>query len=296
MATGESVLLRTHLRTFASSPPVDLRAPTSVGRALNAGPLANVCRRAVMGAKKNSQAGVTGWEGRANLGTVMVTRTAAATVPALALALGIGLSTDSARASHSPNAAVEATQGPVGGDAQSSQVDDPDADLLLESNLGPEDATNGEFTLGSLHATYRYAGGQKQKEEIQKAIDEALEGLPDSLLGMARKRISKSQQAWPTIQFDVEGQDIRIDRGPEKPVHTTPKKQKVVVFNEHGERYVWTQTISGRTITQTVNGVGNNTKIVYRFSEDGSKVNFSIHIDATLLPSPIKYRLTYKRG
>src|SRR5690606_6123694 len=104
----------------------------------------------------------------------------------------------------------------------------------------PEAAGNDEFTPTALHATYSFAGGQKQREQIQEAIDKALEGLPDSLMGMARKRISKSQQAWPQIQFDVDGKDIRVERGPEKPVHTTGQRSVVVSFIEYGERYVWT--------------------------------------------------------
>ncbi len=162
------------------------------------------------------------------------------------------------------------------------------------ANNPPASETAQTFDLRSLHATYRYVGGEKQKAAIAKAIDAGIEPLPAGLKDMAHKRISKSQQAWPTMRIDIEGDDIKVDRGPEKPVHTTAASPKYIQTNK-GERYVWRQRVNGRTLAQDVTGVGNKTTIRYRFNEDGSRLTFKISIDATLLPAPITYKLTYAR-
>ena len=148
--------------------------------------------------------------------------------------------------------------------------------------------------LTSVHATYRYAGGEKQKAAVEKAINKAIEGLPPGLYELAYKRISETQQPAKQIVLDVEGKDIRVERHPSKTIHTTASKTKQVVFNKQGERYVWRQSVRGKVVTQSVTGVGNRTRMTYKLSEDGKRLTFSVLIDADLLPQPVAYKLTYK--
>ena len=149
--------------------------------------------------------------------------------------------------------------------------------------------------LDSLHATYRYVGGAKQTAAIDKAITLAIDGLPRGLYELAYRRISQSQVPSPRIILDVEGKDIRVERGPQKPIHTTASKTKIVVFNKQGERFVYRQSVKGQTLTQRVNGIGNKTRMTYKLSEGGSKLTFRVFINADLLPKPVEYKLTYKR-
>lgn len=169
------------------------------------------------------------------------------------------------------------------------------AGIAEHAHAGDPAPEQVNFTLGSLHAQYKFVGGEKQRAQIQAAVDAGIEGLPPGLYDLARKRISSTQKAWPTMRLDIEGADIRVDRGPEKPVHTTANKPKFVLFNKYGERYVFRQKVRGRTLTQVVTGIGNKTKMTYRFNEDGSKLTFNMTIDADLLPRPINYKLTYAR-
>ena len=149
--------------------------------------------------------------------------------------------------------------------------------------------------LDSLHATYRYVGGAKQTAALDKAITTAIDGLPPGLYELAYRRISQSQLPSPQIVLDVEGKDIRVERGRQKPIHTTASKTKVVVFNKQGERYVYRQTVKCNTLIQRVTGIGNKTRMTYKLSADGSTLTFGVLIDADLLPRPVTYKLTYKR-
>ena len=170
---------------------------------------------------------------------------------------------------------------------------DPEAGPQPASQPVPQLAS--QFDLTQLHAKYKFVGGAKQSDAIALAVDAGIKGLPAGLYELARRRITKTQRAWPTMQIDIEGLDVRVQRGPEKAAHTTAKKTKFVLINRLGERYVYRQKVSGKSLTQVVTGLGNKTKISYRFNKDGSRLIFKMTIDADLLPRPISYSLTYAR-
>jgi hypothetical protein len=149
--------------------------------------------------------------------------------------------------------------------------------------------------LSSLHATFRYVGGSKQEAEVEKAINRAIDDLPPGLYELAYRRISETQAPAARIVLDVEGRDIRVQRNPAKTIHTTASKSKQVVFNRQGERYVFRQSVKGNTLTQSITGLGNKTRLTYRLSEDGTLLTYRVHINADLLPSPVEYKLSYKR-
>ena len=171
------------------------------------------------------------------------------------------------------------------------------AALALGMGVGSEahaEAPSASGPMSSVHATFRYAGGAKQEAAVDKAIRAAIDGLPPGIYEMAYKRISETQKPAPEIVLDIEGDSIRIERAPAKTIHTTAQAPKQVVFN-HGERFVWRQSVRGQTVTQRVSGVGSKTRMSYTLSADGSTLTFKVKIDADLLPIPVVYRLTYKR-
>lgn len=150
--------------------------------------------------------------------------------------------------------------------------------------------------LEGFDGTWVYAGGQKQRARVEKAI-EALVGEMNPLYRLiARRRLKAAAKVPQRFEFKTlsEGRlSVRVDSGPARitKLDGTP----IHFDNDEGQKIRLHRVVRGSTLV-TVGGRGDAAQQnTYRLDSGGRTMNLTITITSDRLPRPLRYQLTYRR-
>jgi hypothetical protein len=151
-----------------------------------------------------------------------------------------------------------------------------------------------DHALAAFAGTYRYVGGKNQVEKLEKAVEEACEGMNFVVRPLAQPRIVKSLYPVATVNFRVSGSQTSIAR-PGIPTMTgDPDGGRFSWVDKRGLKSKVSFDWKGSTLRVVVKQSDGYSVVDWRFS-DGGRLGFRMKIEHDKLTNTLRYGLSYKR-
>jgi hypothetical protein len=141
---------------------------------------------------------------------------------------------------------------------------------------------------------YRYSGGEKGRKAVEAAIDAATEDMNALIRGIARKKLRDVNRIIPTLGFSLDGDPLRASYIDGHLAESPASGKTVDWVNQFGDTVNLSQRVTGNKLVQVISDSNGSRRNVYRFSEDGSRLTMYVTIEASRLPTPVKYQLSYR--
>lgn len=156
---------------------------------------------------------------------------------------------------------------------------------------------NAVASTSDFEGVYRMQGGTKKKAEIRRIIDIATEDMSIVIRDYARGRLYETTEPLSLLVMKFPGDKISVGYLGEKAIVTPSDGTKVKWKNRLGDRTNVAQTMEGGKLVQRYTGAagGGKRTSIYTLSEDGSRITVDTTVTATLMPKPVKFRVTYVR-
>ncbi len=148
--------------------------------------------------------------------------------------------------------------------------------------------------LASFAASYRYAGGQTEKDKAVAAVEEIVAELNFMIRGMARKALKKSSSPKPSEHIKVDGDKVTLRLGDQ---HVTLVVGGAPVEHRGDDRKSYQMSLKhkGDKLVLKVTGSKSTTIKTYRLSEDGSRLKIKTRINHPMMHKPLVYKFSYRR-
>lgn len=141
---------------------------------------------------------------------------------------------------------------------------------------------------------YTFAGGQKERDALDAAIETSMNAVSPMLRGIGRKRLQESNPipkqltitidgASADIRFDGDGHNAGLDG---KPIRAT---------SAQGDKVKVSHKMRGSKLTEFIDGDQGDRHNTFKLSSDGKQLTVDVKITSSHLPVPVEYRLTFKR-
>jgi hypothetical protein len=147
----------------------------------------------------------------------------------------------------------------------------------------------------SVVGEFRYAGGKKQRERFEAAVEEVVAELNMLIRGLARSKIMESQTPSAAVEILQTGSDVIVRRtgAPEirGPANGTPFRWK----NRYRDELELRMRLNGAKLEIRFKGEKSRTTTTYTASEDGSRMTLRTTIKDPRLPKPLRLSFAYKR-
>jgi len=140
--------------------------------------------------------------------------------------------------------------------------------------------------------TYKHAGGDKEREARDKAIDDVVSGMNFIARPIARDRLKAANPIAATLAISSDATSLTITfdtRTYTAPLSGTSVKVKGITGDELQLSY----KVSTGQIEQRFAGEGRGR--VNTFTKSDELVVVDVRVHSTQLPKDLKYRLTYKK-
>jgi hypothetical protein len=158
------------------------------------------------------------------------------------------------------------------------------AESVDEETLAQASAFAGEYT---------FVGGQKERDELDAAIETAANALSPLVRNLGRKRLQETNQIPKqlTIAVDGDSADIRFDGdGHDASLDGTPIRG----VSPFGDKVKVSHRMRGSKLTEFIDGDKGDRHNTFKLGSDG-KLTVDVQITSSHLPVPVEYRLTFKR-
>lgn len=151
-------------------------------------------------------------------------------------------------------------------------------------------------TAVAIAGTFRYAGGEKQKQQLLDAIEDCIAEMNFIARPIARKRLRESNLPSAELQLVVTADEITIAR-PGRPTVSAPRDGSTITWESpDGDEFeVRHRLVSDHELVQEFVGKGNRSENVFALDRDGSRVSVQTTITADRLPKSLSFRMTYRR-
>ncbi|MEZ4384571.1 MAG: hypothetical protein R3A79_24800 [Nannocystaceae bacterium] len=177
------------------------------------------------------------------------------------------------------------------------------ASLLIASPLlaaplpvaaADSEAAQGERTAADFAGSFRYVGGDGERERAHAAVDEIVEELNVLIRGTARRLLRKTATPASAIAIKVEGDVVTIDAGKD-PIPLTLGGAAVEFRGEDGKHYSMTARLRGDKLVLRIVGNGSTTVKTYRLGGDGARLTVKTTIDHPMMHKPLEYAFSFRR-
>jgi hypothetical protein len=171
--------------------------------------------------------------------------------------------------------------------------------LLGSSNVEAETtvAEVDEETLARAQAfdgEYVFAGGQKERDGVDAAVEASVAGLNPMVRNMGRTRLQEANGVPQRVVIDVNGE--RVDVSFDGASHETSLDGVAIkTESREGEKVKVSHRMRGAQLFELIDGVGGDRSNEFKLSSDGTRLTMSVEISSSQLPVPVVYKLTYKR-
>ncbi len=169
--------------------------------------------------------------------------------------------------------------------------------ILLCGAVSIVDASEPGAALQRFAGTYRYAGGEAEIRDLDRAIDEVVKEMNFFIRGIARRRLRAPNLPSSEVGVFVEQGQIRITR-PGRPEVSAPADGKTIDWRHPDDGDVF----------RVSHGIDKNGALYQRFedersrslntftlSSDGKRLTIETVINAKRLPAPLRFKTTYQR-
>jgi hypothetical protein len=153
-----------------------------------------------------------------------------------------------------------------------------------EDTLAQASAFAGEYT---------FVGGQKQRDELDAAIETAMDAVSPVVRGIGRKRLQETNPIPKQLSIAVDGDaaDIRFDgEGHSASLDGTP----IRAVSPYGDKIKVSHRMRGSKLIEFIDGDKGDRHNTFKLGSDG-KLTVDVQITSSHLPVPVEYRLTFKR-
>lgn len=141
--------------------------------------------------------------------------------------------------------------------------------------------------------TYAFAGGESEREERDKAIEDVVSGMSFVVRGIARDRLKTANPIAAAIAITLDGSSLTVRA--DTRTHTAPiDGTKVKVKGITGDDMMMHFDISDERLDQIF--LADDKGRRNRFVADGRKLTLNVRVHADKLPKALLYRLTYQRA
>ncbi|NVB39103.1 hypothetical protein G6O69_14765 [Pseudenhygromyxa sp. WMMC2535] len=158
----------------------------------------------------------------------------------------------------------------------------------------PEPAKPAPITLADFDGSYKYVGGSKQREGLEKAIEEAVLQLNAAIRGIGRRRLTKTNPIPTGLDISVNGTKLKtaFSSGfdPECNVGSS-----AVTWSNGKDSYKVKVVQKGSKLVQVIVGEDGVKTTVYVLSADRQRLTVHHKISSDRLQTPMTYRLSYAR-
>ncbi len=150
--------------------------------------------------------------------------------------------------------------------------------------------------LERLLGVYRFVGGEKEVDEVERAIDEAVDEMSFFIRGMARRRLKEPNLPTDEIRISLQEGAITVARTGQPPVSAPANGYQVTWENpRNGNELEVAHHVTGEgALRQTLVGDRGVSTNLFRLSKDG-RLLVETTIEADKLPSTIRFSTTYAR-
>lgn len=156
-------------------------------------------------------------------------------------------------------------------------------------------STTQAQTTRTLSGRWRHASSSAEAAQRQRAIEASTEALPFFVRSRARERLAERTRPPPQIGLAVNRDRIELSASG-RTLSLTVGGPSVEVQGEGGRgRARATRGPRGELIVTMWGNSGRRTT-TYWLSEDGRRLVLDVQIAPDRLPTPIRYRLTYRRA
>ncbi|WP_177326071.1 hypothetical protein [Nannocystis exedens] len=143
--------------------------------------------------------------------------------------------------------------------------------------------------------TFRYAGGEAQRQQLTDAIETTVQQLNALIRGIGRKRLTTANPIREQISFVVEGTRVTATFAAGRTISGTLGGPAVPWTADDGSPLtVAFSLVKGRLVMEFKAEDGGR-RSVFTLDESGDKLTMSVTITSSRLEVPLKYALTYRR-
>ena len=168
----------------------------------------------------------------------------------------------------------------------------PSSSPILPTPVAEQgDASAPSFTTG----TFRFAGGQPQRNAVHEAIERVVEALPSIFHEAARRRLGAANAIPQRVTMTMVGDDLVVRYGDLQPQRAPLDGSVREWRNREGTRVNLKHELRGDKLVQTTWSNKGRRVMVWSLSGDGQRLRVHSVMSAKLLPKDIDYRLTFRR-
>ncbi|WP_434423452.1 hypothetical protein [Nannocystis pusilla] len=143
--------------------------------------------------------------------------------------------------------------------------------------------------------TFRYAGGEAQRQQLTDAIEATVAQLNALIRGIGRKRLTAANPIREQISFVVEGTKVTATFAAGRTISGTLGGPAVAWTADDGSPLtVAFSIVKGRLVMEFKADDGGR-RSVFTLDESGDKLTMSVTITSSRLDNPLKYALSYRR-
>ncbi len=159
-------------------------------------------------------------------------------------------------------------------------------------------AAEPSSALARFAGTYRYAGGETEIEELDRAIEEVVEKMNFLIRGIARRRLRAPNLPSSEVGIFVERGQIRITR-PGRPEVSAPADGKAITWRhpEDGDLFRVSHGVDDQGVLyQRFEDDRSLSLNHFTLSDDGKQLKIETRVTADRLPAPLRFTTTYERA
>lgn len=143
--------------------------------------------------------------------------------------------------------------------------------------------------------TYKFSGGDAQRQTVTDAIEAAVQELNALIRGIGRKRLTESNQIRDSITIAVDGSKVSMTFAPGRTLTCVLDGPAVDWTSDSGKPVkVKLTAVKGRLVHNYTADDGSR-QSVYTLDESGDKLTLSVTVKSDRLTNPVKYALSYRR-
>jgi hypothetical protein len=161
----------------------------------------------------------------------------------------------------------------------------PIAGMVDEDTLARAQTFDGEYV---------FAGGQKERDGLDAAIETAVEALNPMVRNLGRERLKESNPIPQQLAIDVDGDRVQV-LFDGKGYLASHDGAQIKTESPQGDKVKVSHRMRGASLAEFIDGIGGKRNNNFKLNDDGSRLTMKVEITSSQLPVPVEYRLTYKR-
>lgn len=147
---------------------------------------------------------------------------------------------------------------------------------------------------GPLSGTWRYLGGDAERDQRYAAVDRATAEMGVLTRGPARRQLRERTAPTPELTLRDEGDRVTITGGGHR-IALRTDGSPTRAAGQTGEGTLQATRRNGQLVVTARGDSGGTRKTTYHLSDDGRQLILEVQMSGGRLSAPLHYRVTYRR-